>query len=302
MSAPTTPTAQQLARERSLQVALSLDGVLLVGLFGVAVGGGSLTMLAEWIRGVLMVGTEVFALVVMRRIHRGQLIGLEFGSGKLEQAANMVIATGMFLGAAWIGLGALELALGDRPHGTPIGLAVAAILAALNTYFNFVAWISVLQATPPGSPVIMEAQLRSRAVKLLSSGVVVFLVAFSAVCFDPVVAVWCDIIGATFVSAYIILNAVEMVRNGLPDLLDRCGAEAMQRSINRALAAHFDDYDELQRVRSRRSGKTLFVEIALGFDPALTMADVDRRIRAIRATLQREIAEAEINVLVASRT
>ncbi len=296
----TQPTAAQLARERSLVVAMTLDGLLIALMLFAGAAGGSLTLIAECVRGTLMLATEFFALLAMRRIHRGQLAALEFGSGKLEQAANLAIAAGMLLGAGWICFGAFELMLGDRPAGTPGGLAVAAMFAALNTYLNFVAWMAVQQVTPVGSPVIMEAQLRSRAVKLLSSGVVVALLTLSALSLDPVISKACDVIGALFVAAYIVVNAAEMIRGGLPDLLDRCADEAMQRGINRALARHFDDYDQLQRVRSRRSGTTVFVEVALGFDPQLSFADVDRRVRAIRATFQREIAEADVSIIAAT--
>lgn len=300
MVASLAPSAAQLARERSLRFAMTLDGLLMAVVLCVGLIGGSLTIVAECVRGALMLGTEAFALIAMRRIHRGQLAELEFGHGKLEQTSNLAIAAGMLIGATWICWGAFALLFGDRPSATPGGLAAAAMFAAINTYLNFVAWLAVLQATPPGSPVIMEAQLRSRSVKLFSSVVVLVLLTISAVSIDPVIATWCDVLGALFVAGFIVVNAADMIRGGLPDLLDRCATEALQRGINRVLARHFDDYDQLDRVRSRRSGKTVFIEVALGFEPSLTVAQVDRRVSAIRETFQREIPEADVSILVSS--
>lgn len=296
MPAAATPTPIQLTRERSLRFAMGVDALLIVVVSCIGLIGGSLTIIAECVRGTLMLTTEIFAYMAMRRIHRGQLAGLEFGHGKLEQVANLAIAAGMVFGAAWIGWGAVGLAFGDRPPATPGGLAASAMIAASNTFLNFIAWLSVLQATPSGSPVIMEAQLRSRSVKFVSSCVVLVLLTISALCLDPVIAIWCDVLGALFVAGFILATAASMARGGLPDLLDQSANEAVQRSINRSLARHFDDYDQLGRVRSRRSGKTIFIEVALGFDPRLTFVEVNRRVDAIRATFIREIPDADVSI------
>ena len=77
----------------------------------------------------LFVRLELFALGVMRRIHRGVLADLEFGTGKLEQIANLVIGVGMLGGAAWIVVKALAIVIGERTVGAPFGLALAAITA-----------------------------------------------------------------------------------------------------------------------------------------------------------------------------
>jgi divalent metal cation (Fe/Co/Zn/Cd) transporter len=73
-----------------------------------AVFAGSLTMVAELLRGVLMWSIELFALIVMRWIHRGRTAMFEFGSGRLEQLVNLLIAGGMLAGAVWIALAAVR--------------------------------------------------------------------------------------------------------------------------------------------------------------------------------------------------
>ena len=89
----------------------------------IGIMGGSLTLVAEVIRGGLMCLIELFSLVVMRRIHRGQLADLEFGTGKLEQVANTVIGAAMLGGAIWVIASALAIVAGERALGTPFGLA-----------------------------------------------------------------------------------------------------------------------------------------------------------------------------------
>lgn len=291
---------EQLARERPLRFAILMDGGLVAAMFLSALAGNSLTMLAESVRAALMVGTEVFAYVAICRIHRGRIRGFEFGYGKIEQLANLVIATGLFAAAAWIGVDALRLMSTNRPPSSPAGLAVAAMVGALNTYFNWIAWLAVRRVTPPGSPVIMLAQLRSRAVKLGSSCVVLLLLTLAAVFTDPGLVLMVDVVGALFVAAFLFGNGREMLRTGLPDLLDRSIDEMLQRPLNRALARHFDAYDHLGTVRTRRSGQTVFIEIGLGFAPGLPVAEIDRRVGELKATVRQEIARAEVTVLVSA--
>lgn len=291
---------EQLARERPLRLAILVDGGLVAAMLAAALAASSLTMLAESVRAGLMLGTEVFAYVAIRRIHRGRMSGFDFGHGKVEQLANLVIATGMFAAAGWIAFDAVRLLAVHRPPGSPAGLAGAAIVGAINTYFNWFAWLAVRRVTPPGAPVIMLAQLRSRRVKLLSSCLVLVLLTVAAQFTDPGVVLAADLTGGLFVAGFLVANAREMLRSGLPDLLDRSIDEMLQRPINRALARHFDAYDHLGAVRTRRAGHTVFVEIGLGFAPGLTVAEIDRRVAALKATVRREVAHAEVAVLVSS--
>lgn len=293
-------TPEQRQREQSIQLALYMDYAMVVGLVVVAFAGGSLTLLAEAVRAGLMTLIEVFALAVMKRIHRGRLAGLEFGSGKLEQLVNLLIAGGMFVGAGWIAWGVVELALGGRPVGTPAGFAAAAVLCAVNAYVNLIAWDAMRRAARGGGSLIMRGQLQARVVKLVSSLVVQATLTVAVLSTDAVVIAWADAAGALFVTAFILRSAFEMLSAGLPDLVDRSVREEFQAAINRMLTRHFDDYDRLDRVRTRRSGDQMFAEISLGFRRDLTLAEIDERVDAMKASLREEVGEADISILAAA--
>jgi divalent metal cation (Fe/Co/Zn/Cd) transporter len=293
-------TPDQRSKEQAILFALIADVAILLVITVVALLGGSLTLLAESVRGALMDAIEGFALLVMRRIHRGRLAGFEFGPGKLEQVANLAIAAGMLGGAIWIALGALALATGGRAIGTPLGLALAAIVGALNTYINLIAWDAVRRAARGESSLIMQGQLVARNVKLISSLVVQLSLTVAAVSTDDLVIAWADAAGALFVVGFIIVTATGLLRAGFPDLVDEAVEETVQHAINRALARHFADYARFDSVRSRRSGTRIFIEVALGFDGRLAMTEVTRRIAALTATMHGEIADADIIVLASS--
>jgi len=73
--------------------------------------------------------------------------------------------------------------------------------------------------------------------------------------------------------------------------------EEVQAAINRMLVRHFDDYDRLGTVRTRRSGDVVHAEITLGFRAEMEMAVVGRRIDAMKASLREEIGSADIAIV-----
>ena len=294
-------TPEQQAEENSVQFALTADAGPLFLLMLIGVLGGSLTMMAESIRATLMILIELFSLIVLKRIHRGELADLDFGTGKLEQVANIVIGTAMLIGALWIGSRAVAELSGERAPGTPFGLAMAAMAGALNLYINFLAWDRVRRALRAESSLIMQAQLTSRWVKLISTLFVLITMTIAAVSIDEEVVAWADVVGSLFVACFIVVNALDMLRTGLFDLLDRSAGRKVREAIDHALARHAGDYGELARVRSRRSGRVVFIELALRFDPGLNITQVNHRIDALKQSLGREIEHADISVLALAR-
>lgn len=295
-----TPTVDQRAQERSIEHALVLDGLTIVAFATAAIAVGALTIIAELIRGSLMTVIEVFALIVMRNIHRGRVAFLEFGAGKLEQLVNLLIAGGMVIGAGWIALDVVHLVNAGEVTGTPAGFAASAILAAFNLYVNTVAFDGMRRAAATGGSVIMTGQLRARVVKLVSSVLIQIALTLAALSTDPVVIAWADGVGALCVCAFIVYTATGMFKAGLPDLIDQSVAEDYQAAINRMLAKHFDDYDRLDLVRTRRSGDTIYAEVAVAFPPNLTMADVDARIAAMKDTLRGDVGEIAVSIIASS--
>ena len=118
---------------------------------------------------------------------------------------------------------------------------------------------------------------------------------------DPVVVAVADALGSMWVAGYMTVIAVQALRGSLPDLLDFSAGKSIQEAVNRSLARHAGDYPHLQRVRTRRASHTAFVEIALEFEPHLSMAEVDRRIAALKATMRDEVGDAEVSVLAAAQ-
>jgi divalent metal cation (Fe/Co/Zn/Cd) transporter len=203
----------------------------------------------------------------------------------------------MLSGAAWIASKAMAIVGGHGEVGAPLGLALAAIVGALNAYINFVAWDAMRRAAVGDSSLVMQGQLQARRVKLLCSIVVLFTMTIAALSTDSVVVASADAAGSVFVAILMVINGSEMLRTGIPDLLDRSAGKTVRDTVDRVLAESAGDYQRLDRVRSRRSGRVVFVEIALSFEPGLTIAEVNQRITALKESMASEIEHADISIL-----
>ncbi|MFO1059096.1 MAG: hypothetical protein U1E53_19275 [Dongiaceae bacterium] len=94
---------------------------------------------------------------------------------------------------------------------------------------------------------------------------------------DDMVVLLADVAGGLLVAAVMGVSGLAMMRGALPDLLDRARGR-------------------LARMRSRRSGGTLIHELTLAVDPALTVAELERRLAGLRAALRAELPEADIAI------
>ena len=124
----------------------------------------------------------------------------------------------------------------------------------------------------------------------------------AAISTEEQVVTWADVVGSLFVVVFIVVNALDKLSTGLFDLLDRSAGRSVREAIDRTLAGHVKDYGELARVRSRRSGRVVFIEIALRFDPALSIGQVNQRVDALKQALSREIEHADISIMALAAT
>ena len=283
-----TPDAAALARERSILLACALDLVLIVPYFLVGLYANTLTLVAEAMRGVLMVGLEVILWVMLRRIHRGRTTEYDYGVGKLEQFANLSIGVAMGALGVWLLLAAIGR-WGAPEEQDALGMVLASVAALVNLVLNGVSLRALWLAGRDGTSAIMTVQIRSRTVKLVASAVVAVAILVNAgtdILHGPGwLAPAAEAAGTVFVGLVMIQLCVSLWREAVPHLLDRSLDEARQASINRALARHFSDYDALLGVRSRIAGKQAYVDIALGFAPGRRIGEIQRVADAVAGDL-----------------
>lgn len=286
----------QREREQALAFLMGLDYFAALGLLLFGFLSGSLTLCADGLRAFLLLKIDVFVLIILRRIHRHRFAAYEFGTGKLERLVNVTVGLGMYAAAVWILFSALNR-LEVQAAASPVSVAMGVLFADGNLCLNVYALYRLHRANRAAPSVIMRTQLRSRLAMTISTSIVFVVVLASFSVPDPTVGNLLDILGAIFVSAVILSVGTSMLRESLPDLLDKSIDGEAQLLVYRTLAQHFDSYDDIIGVRSRRSGRQAFVELELGFADNATIGDIARRSHAIVGDLRRLLPDAHVRVL-----
>ncbi|WP_424814687.1 cation diffusion facilitator family transporter [Roseococcus sp. YIM B11640] len=292
------PDERQAARERerAMLTGVSLDVAINLTKLVTALWANSLTLLGDWLRGGLLTLLQIFLLVLMRKIHRGQLAGYDYGTRKLEQFLNVVVGGAMLLAALWLGVTTF-LHSGAHPPQSTAGLALALGAATTNLVINTYVLSRLWRAAKGGVSIIINGQVVARLMQTLVSFGVAAAVGTNLAYQGTPVGDWADILGSIFVVATMIGFGVKIIGEAVPHLLDRALAEANQGVINRVLAEHFDDYEELQAVRTRTEGQNAWVEIEVGFAPARSIAEIQVIADRLAAQVRLRIPQAQVIVI-----
>jgi divalent metal cation (Fe/Co/Zn/Cd) transporter len=288
---------EQRRREAALVLAASLDSGLVVLLLLGGIGGASLTCLAEGVRGGLMTLIDLIALFVIRTIHRGALRGFDYGTGKIEQLCSIGIALGLAAGALLVGYDAVQMAARGFSDATPLGLTLAAVVGAINLLVNFISWDSVRAAALGRPSAIMAAQLHARTTKLIASVLVQITMTVAALAKDSVVVAIADAVGALLVCAVMAHAALRLMREAVPDLLDRSIASVVQPALEQALIVLPGGF-RFAGFRSRGTRHAFALEVRLACGGGAGAGEAMRAERELAAALQRLLPGIELSVAV----
>ncbi|GGF52226.1 hypothetical protein GCM10007301_09620 [Azorhizobium oxalatiphilum] len=231
--------------------------------------------------------TSLTACWLVLRIAHGREKGrFSYGLGKLENLAELMIAVLQVVLVVIAGTRAIHGLLNpEHVEGAMLGLAVTAVAMAGNIYLNRKA---KRVAEETRSPVI-AAQARVHLVSAVSSGSV-FAVTVITSTFHADWIAYLDPLASFVVIGLMMFNIYEMLTNSIGSLLDQAIGEAGQLRILRALASHFDAFEELGEIRTRQHGGKMMVDLHLGFDPAWTVAQAQAAAAGIRTAVQTEFA------------
>lgn len=289
--------ARQRQRERALLLAAILDGFIGLLLLVVGVAAGSLTCFAESLRGNMMWTIDVVSLAVIRHLHRGRLTGFDFGTGKIEQLCCIAIACGLAVGAGWVAYDAVMLIAAGESTASPLGLRLAAVVGAVNVFINFVAFDKVRQAARGRPSSIMEAQVRARRARLVASLIVQATMTGAAVALDPLVVAWLDAGGALLVSAIMCRAALALLRESVPDLLDRSAGHLAGAALAEASAALPSGFF-LESYRSRGTVRALRLEVIVACPASGSVAALRAARTALALEMERLLPGTEVSLTI----
>lgn len=298
MNGSRAPTPEQKAKEAAVLYTSLADLVIVSLFFLFALVTHSLTMLSELFRTALMLIVEFYSLFILFAVHRDRLRKFRFGIGKVEQICNLAIGAALLAGGLWVAHRVIESLLFEHIAASPLGMATAAVINAINTLVNGLGWLAMVAAARSDDSVIYRAQLRARTVKLVSSLIVQTTLTIAALAKDPVVSIWLDGVGATFIAYIMVTVGLKMIWECAPDLLDHPIPDRLRKQIDGVLAAAGLQLEEIVRVRTRRSGSLAQVELTVAPVHCLSLADFRQRVSHVQRTIESHVQEAHVAIII----
>ncbi len=282
------------SKERTLLLAMLGDVVWTLLALASAWMANSVALWANTSRVGMETLLSVLAFVGVYKLARSGRSRFDYGLGKLESIFSLLGGVVFLLTFILVGWQALERLLAPQPtHGTGLGIAVLFLVSFYNCGFYLRLRRLLKQEHSP----ILHTQTMLYRNALAASSVTFLCMLLPALFPDAEGLYYLDPLGALMLCGFIFQSALTLIRDSLFQLLDGTLEESMQMAIMRTLAAHFDDYQQLHDIRSRRSGSQVFVEIFLEFPPQQTHQDVLGRCAQIKHSLEAEIPAAVVWVV-----
>lgn len=282
---------------RALWISVLVDLVTCVPYALIAILSGSMMLLSDVADYFKSFATHGVALSILRKIRLGQIQEFDYGAGKLERIGSLIGALfyiGSLVAVAVFSIYRLiEPVALDSTFAT-VGMLVQFIVIAVNGYL----WIYYKRISDKSPAPLMDMAWRHKRVDTVVAGGILIALGLTIVFQGETWAMYLDPACGLIYAIVAIGSYVPALRESLHDLLDRTLGEDLQIIVMRELAGHFDGYEAFHGVRSRRAGNRLFIEIALGFDPAKTVGEAEATIESLRAGVEAAIPNAEVSVVI----
>jgi cation diffusion facilitator family transporter len=282
------------SHERTLLVAVGVCfvDVLLTG--GAALASNSLTILSDAFKE----GTDFLAMLAsyftLRAVRRSPDERFAYGIGKLENLVSMAIAVMMVACAGLILVQASHAIRFPKPiEGTLPGILIFSTYAVIGFGIFFRNRLELRKR----ESAILASQAQLWFAKATFDGLMAATLIAEIVLREHSWSLYLDPL-ASLVGVFFLLHAAwSIASSSVGDLLDASLTEHLQLRILRQLVERYDDYDKLHKIRTRRSGSRVYVEVFLEFDAQLLMGEVQRRIDALSELIRTEIPGPEVVIV-----
>lgn len=293
--APAPPPDAKEAATRNAVAAAVVDTLFSVAALAAA---QSSVILAETLKTLLEFVAVLLAWFALRRIRRGGGHQFDYGVGKLENLSGLLVGVLMVGCLALIAFNAIRGLLQPSPV-SGVGVWISLANQGIYVFVNGGLCLRARRLSREQNSPLMASQAGLFFSKALANGFILLALGLSLGFGDQPWGRYVDPVAALAVALSILFAALGIFKNSALDLLDRTLEETHQIAILRVLATHFEDYDDLREIRSRRAGSHVFVEIILGFPPDALVGRAETAARAIKERIEREIPGSRVTVGIA---
>lgn len=265
----------------------------------------SSTMVIISALNVISLTVQAFSLYAMRRVIAPNPFGLPFGAGKLEDFSAFLcgvlfVPSGLYM--AYVSV--LELL-----HPEPVEYAVGMIpvLFSVVRLGSLYAAVRRLSRRTVNPSLLLHAYLLDYRIGALTdlSVFITFAVGWLLTRSEiPELGNRIDPAVTLALALYTLWSGVSLVRHSFRPLMDLPLPEAELLKIMKVLARHYTEYEDIEGVYTRASGRKRFVDIELVFPGTRRLSEID----SLRHAMERELAATlpdlvfEIRPLVEEKT
>ena len=265
---------------------------LTAGKVVVGIMTGSVSILSEAIHSGIDLLASLIALFSVRYSDVPADQDHPYGHGKIENVSGVIEGLLIFFAAGWIAAESIhKLIDGTQLTDLRLGVAIMAVSAVLNTLVSRLLY-RVARRT---DSVALEADAAHLSTDVITSAGV-----FAAVgAIYSVHALWdvhldvLDPIIAMGVAAFILNVAWRITRKSFVPLLDR-RAEPEEKQVEQILQEYNGRVSHFHKMRTRRSGSTLHVDLHMGLPGDRHLAEAHALSGEIKARIQQALPRAQV--------
>jgi len=255
----------------------------------------SSVILADFFKTSLEFFAVLLAWIVIRRIQKGADPRFQYGVGKLENLSSLFVGVIMIASILIILVNALNN-IRHPSHIAGAGVWISLVSQVVYVLINGGLCLKARQLFRKEASPIMASQMRLFASKAFANLFILVSLGLSLTLHAYSWSLFIDPVASLGIALFIFLAATGIFSSSFYDLLDRTLDEGLQIVILRELARHFDSYEALHGIRSRRSGSHVFIEIFLEFHGDKPMSAVQPVIDQLRRGIESQIPHSRVTV------
>ncbi|MEN6462925.1 MAG: cation diffusion facilitator family transporter [Syntrophomonas sp.] len=273
-------------------IGLILNGT---GIF-ISLMSNSLVAVSDMVNGLIETLSLFMTWLALKRIAKGGSENYNYGHGKLENLASLIIALALVFSFILICKNAITRLLEPTMvniAGTQAYIVLISICLISNSYF----WVRAYRLAGIDPSPAIEGQWRLFRIKAISNLFVISSLSLNIIFRSYSWISYLDPALSLILAAMILNSAYKIFTRTIYDLLDGALEEEIQLKIMRVLALYFNDYLDFLGIRSRRVGSRVFIELFLEFDPESKMSKVQHSIDTIKSSLEESIIGSQVMII-----
>lgn len=255
---------------------------------GTAILSGSASLGVYAVQYPISLAVQTFSLYAVRQGMKRNTWRFPYGTGKLESFSAFLFGALSIPSGLYLAFHAVVRLGEPGPVGYTLGMAPL-ILSVSREAILYLACVRLARATRVHSPVLQSYAIGYQVGLFSDAGLMIsFAIGWSLVRLGvPEIGERVDPAIALGLALYMTGTGVWLVWGNFRDLMDLPLPEAEHLRILKALAARFDDFENIGAIYTRASGSVRFVELELTFHPSRTIGEID----ALRRAMERALAE-----------